>query len=118
MEIKAGDVLPPKPWICCLVTEVVGEGRGLVNGKAYGPLFISHHALSRSAQRWGVRTVDDVRTVARAIWRVTEADSDKRDAATWYVAPPAGRRIVIPDVGVLVLQQHERDGAMVAATVL
>jgi hypothetical protein len=58
--VQPGDELPEKPWLgyCVCVLKSRGRGFGEVKYHARPILFMTHHALSRAAQRWGVRTVE------------------------------------------------------------
>src|SRR5262245_42326361 len=59
-SILADMRIPTKPWIACSIVRVKSDGRG--KGKtdfdALPILFITHHAISRAAQRLGLSTVD------------------------------------------------------------
>ena len=66
--IEPGDPIPKKPWICTLFNVIRGEGHGRVRSLGFSPvLFLTHHCLSRSAQRWGVRTVGDLSAAIKEI---------------------------------------------------
>jgi hypothetical protein len=138
--IETDDPIPKKPWICTLLHIVRGEGHGWVSHESFSPvIFLTHHCLSRSAQRWGVRTVDDLSAVIKKIIKVTiaylykrslsdkVAGDDARSVAR-FDTPPEGVRLPIPgDTGpedtrqgenVIVLKKHETRDALVAVTVL
>jgi hypothetical protein len=51
-RIRVGDLIPPKPCVGCWSVLMDGRHRG--PPPAMPIVFISHHALSRSAQRWGL----------------------------------------------------------------
>jgi hypothetical protein len=66
-EIKIGGPIPERPqiihWIAKL--ESLGRCRRTIN---YVPLLIfSHHVLSRTAQRHGLRTLDDMLDAIKAL---------------------------------------------------
>jgi hypothetical protein len=52
-EIGPGDPMPEKPWIALFITTISGRGHKI---KSRPVLFVTHHALSRAAQRFGLRT--------------------------------------------------------------
>jgi hypothetical protein len=89
-------VVPEKRWIVCqLITiESKGRGRGEVMCSSRPVLFVSHHAMSRAAQRLGMRTSEDMIDVAKAIWSSAVDLHTQKDFETWQVkAPEAGWRI-------------------------
>jgi hypothetical protein len=133
--IEPGDPIPKKPWICTLLHVVRGEGHGWVRHESFIWMFLSHHCLSRSAQRWGVRTVEDLSAVIEKIIRVVLEYLFKRGLAdpqaddAWLDTPPEGVRLPMPegagleDAGpggdtMIVVKKHETREALVVATVL
>jgi hypothetical protein len=145
--IEPGDPIPEKPWICTMLYIVRGEGqRRIGHGSSSPVLFVTHHCLSRSAQRWGVRTVSDlsaaieeITTVAfnyltnRAAGSSREIPPDQPRGAggdawfdTWFDTPPEGVRLPMPggtagpDGGepLIVVKKHETRPALVVATLL
>jgi hypothetical protein len=60
-EIRDDSTMPQKPWIACQFTyiETKGRGRGLAEYTGGPLLLVTHHALSRAAQRFGIRTAHD-----------------------------------------------------------
>jgi hypothetical protein len=136
--IKPGDPIPEKPWICTLLYVVRSEGQGRISHGSSSPvLFVTHHSLSRSAQRWGVRTVADLSAVIGEIatvafeYLINRADADSRippdqprgaggDAwfDTWFDTPPEGVRVPMPGGEPIVVKKHETRPAFVVATVL
>jgi hypothetical protein len=67
--ITPGDPLPPKPWVANVFHEITGEGRGWINTCARSLFYLTHHSISRAAQRWGFRTSDQMLKVIRDIPR-------------------------------------------------
>jgi hypothetical protein len=132
--IEPGDPIPKKPWICTLFHVVHGEGHGRVRYGSCMWLFLTHHCLSRSAQRWGVRTVTDLSTVIKEIATVAieylhkralaDASSDGSLTRRWIDTPPEGVRLPMPGgdgpdgENVIVLRKHETRQALVVTTVL
>jgi hypothetical protein len=131
--IKPGDPIPAKPWICTVFQAIHGAGQGRVRRASFMWLFVTHHSLSRSAQRWGVRTVEDLSTVIEKIIRVALEYLTNRglaDAMTGdggdarFDTPPQGVRLPMPgsaelgDEGVIVVEKHETRQALVVSTVL
>jgi hypothetical protein len=122
--IEPGDPIPEKPWICTLFHVVRGEGQCWVRHLSYTWLYLSHHCLSRSAQRWGVRTAGDLSTVIEKLIRValeylvlhglTDPSGDAR-----FDTPPEGVRLPMPEgEGMIVVKKHETREALVIVTVL
>jgi hypothetical protein len=60
--IAPGDQLPGRPWLAVYACKLQSEGRGAgrVTLKAAPAVLITHHALSRLAQRAGARTGNDL----------------------------------------------------------
>jgi hypothetical protein len=121
-EIKVGDHIPERPqlvyWAAAL--EGTGSGRRSIN---YLPiLIISHHVLSRTAQRRQLRTVDDMLDTIEALnqWVLKFTDNKIRQV------PPEGWRIPVnsrswalqePDAH-LIIQRHRTLGIPIAVTIL
>jgi hypothetical protein len=118
--IEPGDPIPEKPQICVLFHVVYGEGRGLVNHTNFPPpLFLTHHCLSRSAQRWGVRTVGDLSAVIEKIINVALGHIIKVSGVAQIDTPPAGVRLPMPGSDSrIVVNKHETRQALVVTTVL
>jgi hypothetical protein len=144
--IKPGDPIPQKPWICTMLYVIRGEGQGRISHGSSSPvLFLTHHCLSRSAQRWGVRTVADLSAAIEEITTVVfnhltnRAAGSSREISpgqprgaggdawfdTWFDTPPEGVRLPMPGApgpgggeNVIVLTKHETRPALVVATVL
>jgi hypothetical protein len=125
--IDVGDRIPTKPWITGLVFFVEGLGHGDICYKMLVKFFITHHALSRSAQRWGVRTVADpakaIDVISDVVWEHIlkhSRDGDNR----WLDIPENGLRLpVIPDQPelediVIVVKRHSSRDALIVTTVL
>jgi hypothetical protein len=67
-EIKAGDPIPERPQLVYWAAALEGTGQGRRISYIYLPiLIISRHVLSRTAQRHGLRTVDDMLDTVEAI---------------------------------------------------
>jgi hypothetical protein len=123
-EIKLDDSLPPKPQIVCWLNRIKSEGRGR-NKTNFQPvpfLFITHHALSRAAQRLGIRTIDDLSTVIMGL-SGTAMDlllENFHDSEWWAKVPPMGLRVPLADNSsiVVVLKKHPARKAFLAATIL
>ena len=120
-EIGVDDTIPAKPWIACHIShiETRGHGRGFADIAAAPVLLISHHALSRAAQRFGMRTNEHMLNAARYIWDATQKLIIK-NAHDWTPPPPQGLRVPLDtaDNAIVVLKQHEnRERTLVAATI-
>jgi hypothetical protein len=85
-------------------------------------LFITHHSLSRAAQRWGVRTTEDLQRAvnfisAKALNFLNERSKDESDR--WLDTPPWGVRINLGECGgAIIVKKHETRSSLVVATVL
>jgi hypothetical protein len=118
--IDPGDPLPPKPWLVCrvYVLHSAGRGRGLVELSSFPALFVSHHALSRLAQRHGARTWKDLLDAAMEIWFAMAQLASELGMEEYVKPPPAGWRLSMKSKAVVVLQRHEKFTALIAATIL
>jgi hypothetical protein len=121
-EIKAGDPLPEKPWLVCLANRLISEGRGRRRWelKAATVLFVTHHALSRAAQRCGVKTSQHLLAVTENIFlEVLEHRKQTESWRQWLdTIPPEGLRLPVADDAIVVLKRHEKRHAVVATTIL
>src|SRR5262245_45559980 len=94
--IDAGDPIPEKPWIVLSNIWIESRGRFRYITKAHYSLFITHHALSRLAQRCDVRTIDAVydavlRIVNRYMaWCADNDNQPPRDGDRLKVELPHG----------------------------
>ena len=112
---------PEKPWLACYANLL--EGRG-THTKHSLLVLITHHVLSRAAQRFGDRTPDDLIKTAKiiAIAAGKLADKNGLQQAIDRV-PPDGHRIQVEcelTVGTyavtVVLTRHDKRPALVALT--
>ena len=122
-EIGPDDPIPEKPWIACNLSmlESQGGGRNMVEVNSRPVLFITHHAMSRVAQRLGMRTSEHLMASARIIWNgCLTLLNDTADENAWLKAPPDGWRVPIPPMedALVVLKRHEKRQALVATTVI
>jgi hypothetical protein len=119
--IGVGDVCPERPWLALWMTNIIssGNGRGHIVFDGYVMVFVTHHALSRAAQRFGVRTVADMLGVVDAIHAATiMLVSEKKSG--WCSTPPEGWPIPIgrpPNTAVVVVKSHETRQCLIATTV-
>jgi hypothetical protein len=126
--IKLGDPIPKKPWICTLFHIVRGEGQCRVRHTGIMWLYLTHHCLSRSAQRWGVRTVTDLSAVITSIVTVAIEYLNKRGlhiatgGDAWLDTPPEGIRLPVSrgagpgGENVIVLKKHIVSGSSPGST--
>jgi hypothetical protein len=65
-----GDVkdIPQKPWLAISLVWLESKGNHSYDASSVTAVLITHHALSRLAQRTSVRTVDDLIGAVDAIW--------------------------------------------------
>jgi hypothetical protein len=117
--IEAERDIPHKPWLAISSFLVLSRGKHAYDESSGIVMLLTHHALSRLAQRTSVRTVSDIYVAAIGLWaahveHVVEHGPDFRD----------GQRLTFeigPDVGgaVAVLAHHrEQKKVVVVATIL
>jgi hypothetical protein len=118
--IMVDDLIPERPWIVCHLTQLKSRGGGAdrVVLKSRPILFLTHHVLSRTAQRMGARTGDDLMNAIDAMLAATMTLMQSKGFDNALVAPPAGWRVPIGDEAMMVLQPHETHRALVAVTVI
>src|SRR6516162_7907985 len=90
---------PTKPWIGCAITQIKSKGRGHYEMLRKTPLLITHHALSRLAQRGNVREAADLVAAVHAIWfTYLRADVEAikaLEAGAGLEVRSAGRRVAV-----------------------
>ena len=62
------DAIPSKPWLACMVTKIESKGRHRYDDKSAVALLVTHHAMSRLAQRCGAKEPKDLIWAVHAIW--------------------------------------------------
>lgn len=117
-EIAEGDPIPECPWLAGSLTNLKSLGRGRVEPLSIVMVLVTHHALSRAAQRHGASKPEHLILVANSILLGV---ADFVLAKGWgpaLQAPPQGWRVPIGRSGgvTLVLQRHERLSTLVATT--
>jgi hypothetical protein len=122
-EIGPDDPIPEKPWIAHRVTMIHSKGRGRTRRDDINSapiLFVSHHVLSRTAQRVGLRTIEDLTVAVTVIWNTAVKFMSEKGMEIWMNPPPAGHRIPLEGVPAhhVVFQRHYTREAMVAATMI
>jgi hypothetical protein len=127
-EIEVDDPIPPRPQIVCWLSSIASEGRGRhkLHFRTAPFLFVTHHALSRTAQRLGARTVADLEAVVARLSDTAMELLNKKDLGLsddddgWARVPPMGWRVPLTKSGniVVVLKKHDALPALVAATVI
>jgi len=118
-EITGDDPIPEKPWISCNVSVLTspGNGQDVIKVHARPILFISVHALSRMAQRLGMRTSRHLKAAIGIIFNgcIKFVNANEK----WLDAPPDGWRVPIPPIPArAVLKRHEKRSALICATIL
>jgi hypothetical protein len=118
-EIKPGDQIPAKPWLICAITDIRGRGRGARQADSGYVLRITHHALSRLAQRCGARTIEDMIIAAKALWRSYHA---YRMTMPLGVPTPDGFRLRVEFPGLMgnaiaVTRPHEKGGLLIVTII-
>jgi hypothetical protein len=120
--IFSEDVIPEKPWIVVNLSMIESRGNGSddVRLSIIPKLFMTHHVISRMAQRHGMRTVDDMIMEAKAMWNTAAGLFNDEKFAIESV-PDRGIRVPIVgrDGAVVILKRHQRwDKSLLAATTL
>jgi hypothetical protein len=115
MLIDVDDPIPAKPWIALTLVQVEGKGNFKYNNFVTAALMITHHALSRLAQRCDARTIDDV---FDAVLRITDGYMT-RQMNNDFSSPRDGDRLKVElrhgsAVCVLCRSADVEDGAVVA----
>jgi hypothetical protein len=119
------DEVPEKPWIAVFISSLSSPGRKRGGEKleymSVPLLLITHHALSRTAQRFGLRTDVDLIVAALMIWGGVEKFHEKIGYKAMRDAPPEGWRVPFGPDGeatvVLKLPDPTVDVAFIAVTV-
>ena len=112
------DPIPDKPWLAWLITRITDRGRDVASVPA---LFVTHHALSRAAQRFRLRTAKHIVSITASVWHGICRNTAGKDTAAidqWYRVPPQGRHIRIGDNITAVLRRHENKATLIVATFL
>jgi hypothetical protein len=118
-EIGVDNPIPRRPGIAYHLTAVNSLGRGRGAKCTSQPiLVITHHALSRAAQRLGLRTEQHLQAVASRIWHGVIDFLEKAPDERWFDPPPHGYHAPFGDDGIVILEKHEKRRALVAVTVL
>ena len=65
--VMSDDEIPDTPWLGFSICNITSKGKRRYTEETDLVLFVTHHALSRLAQRCGARTIHDVSLAARKI---------------------------------------------------
>src|SRR5262245_9879149 len=98
--IKVDDPVLERPWIAChlCLLESFGGGRKYRELSAHPIVLISHHALSRAAQRLKLREIEAIPVIAESILdAAVNLLLEKKTLAAWLAAPPQGWRVTIAE---------------------
>src|SRR5215831_9485996 len=83
------------------------RARGADAARSGPVIFITHHVISRMAQRLELRTADDLYEAVRVIWNAATVLMKEKGADRWLAAPPQGWRVPLDaDGACVVLQRH------------
>jgi hypothetical protein len=115
--------IPEKPWLCCNTTRVISRGRNVYDQTTGIELLVTHHSMSRLAQRNGVR---EPKELLMAVHSIRSSYLDMRTinmAAVTRVLPEGYRlKFSLPDndFAWAVLNSHrgDKNGGLVVATIL
>jgi hypothetical protein len=119
-EISPKDAMPTKPWLAFWVSRLESEGRGKNHVSLRGtPLvFVTHHSLSRAAQRWGVRDGLEMMAAVGFMWNesLLYLVNGRDFSSKWCETAPDGDKVKIGDT-TMIVKKHEKREALVVATV-
>lgn len=120
--IDPGDPIPARPWIAYYTTIIESSGNGRLDARLVSAplLFVTHHALSRTAQRFGARTTDHLLNASTVIWNAAIMFASEIGIDKWLGAPLQGWRAPLDEgkSSFVVLKRHKKHNALVAATVI
>jgi hypothetical protein len=121
-NILLGDPIPERPWIAYNITKIesVGGGSERLAVGSCPLILISHHCLSRVAQRFGMRTTEHMLLATKVIWNETLRFLEKKleqEKAPLETPPLGGWRVPLDkDGAIVVLKRHARRRASFVAT--
>ena len=114
---------PEKPWLVCYASQL--DGRDMRGTKVHPFVFVTHHCLSRAAQRFNARTAADLITTTELI--ILGANKLVTKQGLQHALdkmPPGGHHIQVEcDLAIgsyavtIVLERHRTRPALVALTV-
>jgi len=111
-DVGPGDPVPGRPWLCCNIFTVDGRRKRSLESRRF--LYVTHHALSRLAQRCGARTVEDLIAATKVL-----AVTYMRWVTKHNERPADGTRLEVEGICTAVLCRHENDlGNVVVVTIL
>ena len=120
-------VIPDKPWLACVLKRMQSLGNGLMEMtiQSVTTLLVTHHALSRMAQRYEVRSVEDLLVVSQKMLNILLPWYNQVTEAEWNSVqgrvPPFNGWKINMDKATLVVLPHEEPRlkmCMVVVTVL
>jgi hypothetical protein len=122
-QILPGNPIPDKPWLACNITELINPGKEQPPQIYSVPVvFVTHHVLSRAAQRLGIRTLEEL---TETTGKITDQGllffGRELIKLDWSNLPSAGKRIEFKlnetNKATLIFKKHETRGALVATTI-
>jgi hypothetical protein len=110
--------IPANPWLAVWLLHLIGLGRHRYDQRSNPVLLMKPHALSRSAQRCGLRNIADLFELMTLAWNATAKLVQEKEAAAFEDVPPAGWRVPFGDEGTAVRRRHPRlERSLVLTTV-
>jgi hypothetical protein len=114
------DAIPDKPWLVCTDITLTSKGRHAYEQRNSFSLFVTHHALSRLAQRCGAITAGDLLIAVHNMWMAFVQEGAKFGHPRWV---NDGHRLKFQleaqTYGVAVLNNYnDNDGGVVVATIV
>ena len=116
--LDEGDI-PQKPWLAISLTWIMSKGNHTYDERSVIAMMITHHALSRLAQRSSVKSIRDLLMAVNAIWSAyVERVSEHRS-----IRFPDNHRLTFNLDGggnALAVLNHHRDvkNSVVVATII
>jgi len=112
--IGPDDFIPERPWLAVWTNQIVSRGNYRVDPKCAVLLLVTHHVLSRAAQRLNVRTPQDMLNATFAFVAGILEFIDKQD---WQGPMPANGWRIPCTLGTMVVKRDDAKRRFVAVTV-
>jgi hypothetical protein len=118
-RVLPGDPLPEKPWLAIHAYRILSDGRGSerIQIKSRPVVFVTHHALSRLAQRAGARAYHDLLEAMVCFW---DAAAELLANGKLPQAPPEGWRVLVKTAAgdAIAVIYRDEEGSFIVKTVL
>jgi hypothetical protein len=120
--IEEGDAIPEKPWLVFSLGRFTNPGREQVPSFTLVPLvFVTHHVLSRAAQRLGGKTIKELEAWSVSLFGTGMDIVLEVGRENLNQLPVFGRRAISQldenTKATVVFKKHESRSALVATTI-